>query len=282
MNFDLQKITDTVVATTTSVGLKVLGALILYIVGRWLIRMVVGLLSGAMERQKLEPTLLLYITSTVSVILNIALVVAILGYFGIETTSFAALLAAAGVAIGAAWAGLLANFAAGVFLIILHPFKKGDFISAGGQTGTVKEIGLFATTILTPDNVLTILGNNKIFGDTIQNYSSMPFRRVDLLAQLNGSVDANAAMTLLRDRLKKIPNVVAEPGPDVEILTFNLVGPVLAVRPYTHTDHYWQVYFDTNKVIREAFGEAGYPAPEPSYTVRTMAAAAGVGAAAGS
>ncbi len=282
MNFDLQKITDTVIATGTNVGLKVLGALILYMIGRWLINMVIRVISAAMERQKLEPTLLTYIASTVSVILNIALVVAILGYFGVETTSFAALLAAAGVAIGAAWAGLLANFAAGVFLIILHPFKKGDYITAGGQTGTVKEIGLFATTLLTPDNVTTIIGNNRIFGDTIQNYSATAYRRVDLLAQLNGSVDANAAIRLLKDRLAKIPNVAAEPGPDVEILTFNLVGPVLAVRPYTHTDNYWQVYFDTNKVIREAFGEAGYPAPEPSYTVRTMAAAAGIGAASGS
>ncbi|MBL8214889.1 MAG: mechanosensitive ion channel family protein [Bryobacterales bacterium] len=281
MNFDLQKITDTVIATGTNVGLKVLGALILYMIGRWLISMVIRVISTAMERQKLEPTLLTYIASTVSVILNIALVVAILGYFGVETTSFAALLAAAGVAIGAAWAGLLANFAAGVFLIILHPFKKGDYITAGGQTGTVKEIGLFATTLLTPDNVTTIIGNNKIFGDTIQNYSSTPYRRVDLLAQLNGSVDANAAIRLLKDRIAKIPNVAAQPGPDVEILTFNLVGPVLAVRPYTHTDNYWQVYFDTNKVIREAFGEAGYPAPEPSYTVRTMGAAAGIGAVAG-
>lgn len=282
MNFDLQKITDTVIATGTSVGLKVLGALILYMIGRWLIGMVIRVISAAMERQKLEPTLLTYIASTVSVILNIALVVAIMGYFGVETTSFAALLAAAGVAIGAAWAGLLANFAAGVFLIILNPFRKGDFITVAGQTGTVKEIGLFATTLLTPDNVTTIIGNNRIFGDTIQNYSSTPYRRVDLLAQLNGSVDANAAIRLLKERVAKIPNVASQPGPDVEILTFNLVGPVLAVRPYTHTDNYWQVYFDTNRVIREAFGEAGYPAPEPSYTVRTMAAAAGIGAASGS
>ncbi|MFN7934209.1 MAG: mechanosensitive ion channel family protein [Bryobacteraceae bacterium] len=256
--------------TATQVGFKVIGALILYMIGRWLVNMVVSIISRGLERQHLEPTLLSYISSTIAVLLNIVLVVAILGYFGVETTSFAALLAAAGVAIGAAWAGLLSNFAAGVFLVILRPFKTGDFISAGGQTGTVKQIGLFATSIITPDNVMTFVGNNKILSDTIQNYSTNPYRRVDLVAQLNGSVDHNAAIKLLKERLAKIPNVTATPAPDVEILQFNLVGPVLAVRPYTHTDSYWQVYFDTNKVIREAFGEAGYPAPEPSQTIRMV------------
>ncbi|MBI4910809.1 MAG: mechanosensitive ion channel family protein [Acidobacteria bacterium] len=243
-------------------------------IGRWLVSFVVRMVSGALQRQKVEPTLLSYIANTVSALLHLALVVAILGYFGIETTSFAALLAAAGIAIGAAWAGLLANFAAGVFLVILRPFKTGDYVSAGGQTGTVKEIGLFASTIVTPDNVLTIVGNNKIFSDTIQNYSANPYRRVDLVAQLAGSVDHNAAIQLLKTKLQTIPNVVSEPRPDVEILQFTLVGPVLAVRPYCHTDHYWQVYFDTNKLIREAFGEAGFPAPEPSMTIHAIQAGA--------
>ena len=267
---DFTKFLDTAVTTATQVGLKILGALVLYMIGRWLVHIVISFVSRGLERQKLEPTLLSYISSTIAVLLNIVLVVAILGYFGVETTSFAALLAAAGIAIGAAWAGLLSNFAAGIFLVILRPFKTGDFISAGGQTGTVQQIGLFVTTILTPDNVVTFVGNNKIFNDNIQNFSASPYRRVDLVAQLNGAVDHNAAIRLLKERLAKIPNVVATPPPDVEILSFNLVGPVLAVRPYTHTDNYWQVYFDSNKVIREAFGEAGYPAPEPSQTIRMV------------
>src|SRR5205814_8653486 len=135
-----------------------------------------------------DATVLRYVGSAVSATLNIVLVVAILGYFGVETTTFAALLAAAGVAIGMAWSGLLANFAAGSFLIVLRPFKVGDFITAGGGTGTVKEIGLFTTTLNTPDNVLTIVGNNKIFSDNIQNFSANSYRRVDLKAQLDHSV----------------------------------------------------------------------------------------------
>lgn len=269
---DFKAITDSAIATLTQVGLKVIGAIILYIIGRYLVSFAVTLVSKGLERQHVEPTLLSYLSNTIAAVLNIVLVVAILGFFGIETTSFAALLAAAGIAIGAAWAGLLANFAAGVFLVILRPFKTGDFVSVAGQTGTVRQIGLFATSIVTPDNVVTLLGNNRIFSETIQNFSTNPYRRVDLVAQLNGSVDHNAAIQLLKNRLATIPNVMKTPAPDVEILQFTLVGPVLAVRPYCHTDHYWQVYFDSNKLIREAFGEAGFPAPEPSYLIRTVQA----------
>jgi len=138
----------------------------------------------------------------------------------------------------------------------------GDVISAAGVTGKVEEIGLFATTIDTADNVRTFVGNNKIFGDTIQNFSANPYRRVDLTAQLHGNADHRAASTLLKERLAKIPNVLASPPPDVDILELNDMGPKLAVRPYCANKDYWQVYFDTNRLIREAFDEAGFPAAE--------------------
>jgi small conductance mechanosensitive channel len=265
---DLNKTAQTVIDVGIVVGFRVVGALVFYLVGRWLISLAIRLVSTALEKQKVDPTLLRYVGTVISVTLNIILVVAILGYFGVETTSFAAILAAAGVAIGMAWSGLLANFAAGAFMIVLRPFKVGDFVTAAGVTGTVKEIGLFVTAMTTPDNVLTTVGNNKVFSDTIQNFSAHPFRRVDLKAQLAHSVDHNAAIKLLKERVSKIPNTMSDLAPDVEILEFNFHGPVLAVRPYCHTDHYWQVYFDTNKVIREAFGAAGYPVPEQHVVVR--------------
>ena len=265
---EISKTLQTVIDVGIQVGFKVVGAIIFYLVGRWLISFAIRLVSAALERQKVDPTLLRYIGTVISVTLNVILVVAILGYFGIETTSFAAILAAAGVAIGMAWSGLLANFAAGAFMIVLRPFKVGDFVTAAGVTGTVKEIGLFVTALVTPDNVVTLLGNNKIFSDTIQNYSVNPFRRVDLKAQLAHSVDHNEAIKLLKEKVSKVANVKADPPPDVEVLEFNFNGPVLAVRPYCHTDHYWQVYFDTNKVIRETFGAAGYPVPEQHFVVR--------------
>ena len=165
-----------------------------------------------------------------SILLNVALIVALLGYFGVETTTFAALLAAGGVAIGVAWGGLLANFGAGAFLVVLRPFNIGDFVTAGGITGTVDKIGLFGTTINTPDNVLTIIGNNKIFSDTIQNYSANPYRRVDLTAILNHAVDHQEAIRLLKERLASIPNVLSTPAPVVDVLQFTPAGPQLCVQ----------------------------------------------------
>jgi small conductance mechanosensitive channel len=262
---------QTVTTIAIAFGLKIVGAIVVWVVGRYLIGLAVRLVSNALEKQRVDPTVLRYLGTIISVTLNIILVIAILGYFGVETTTFAALFAAAGVAIGLAWSGLLSNFAAGAFMIILRPIKVGDFVTAGGVTGTVKEIGLFVTVINTLDNVLTIVGNNKIFSD-IQNFSANHYRRVDLKAQLNHSVDHNPAIQLLKERLPKISNVKTDPAPDVEVLEFNLAGPVLAVRPYCHTDHYWQVYFDTNRLIRESFGAAGFPVPEQHLAIRNQAA----------
>ena len=181
---DVSKTMQTIIDVGIVVGFKVAGAIVFWLIGRWLIALAVRLVSSALERQKVDPTLLRYIGTIISVTLNIILVVAILGYFGVETTSFAAIVAAGGVAIGMAWSGLLSNFAAGAFIMVLRPFKVGDFITAGGVTGTVKEVGLFVTAITTLDNVLNLVGNNKIFSDTIQNFTSNPYRRVDLKAQL--------------------------------------------------------------------------------------------------
>jgi len=247
-------------------GVKILAAIAFWVIGRWLIGLAVSMVEKALARQSVDPTVLRYVGSFITVTLNILLVIGILGYFGVQTTSIAALIAAAGVAIGMAWSGLLANLAAGGFIIVLRPFKVGDFITAGGVTGTVKEIGLFVTAINTPDNVLTLVGNNKIFGDTIQNYSHNDFRRVELKAQLSGAADWQAAAAVLKQRIGAIPNVLTEPAVDVEILEFNLVGPVLAVRPYCHNDNYWQVYFDTNRTIKDALG-SNFPAPMPAQTV---------------
>jgi len=267
---DLDNVIQNAVPVLTYFGLKVVGALVLWIVARRLIQIAVNLLVRSLK-YPFDQTVAGYIGTAVKVLLNIVLIVAILGFFGVETTSFAALMAGVGIAIGAAWSGLLANLAAGVFILILRPFKVGDFIGVAGIVGAVEEIGLFVTTVNTLDNIRTFVGNNKIFSDTIQNFSANPYRRVDLVAQLHNNVDHAAAVRLLRDRLARIPNVNTDPSPDVEILQFTPLGPVLAVRPYCDNQHYWQVYFDTNRVIRETFGEAGFPAPEQNVFVRTGA-----------
>jgi small conductance mechanosensitive channel len=243
-----------------SFGLKLLGAIAVFVIGRWLIGMVTRMLGAALTRHKFDPTVQGYLVSLIGVSLNVVLVVAILGYFGVETTSFAALMAGAGVAIGAAWSGLLGNFASGIFLLVLRPYKVGDYVTVGGVEGTVVEIGLFGTTMNSPDNVRTTVGNGKVMGGDIKNYTANPYRRVDLFAQLAGTADVHQAMALLKAAIAKLPNVKASPGVDVEILEFNEFGPKLAVRPHCHTDHFWQVYFDGNKAIADTLGAAGFPA----------------------
>jgi small conductance mechanosensitive channel len=261
-------------------GWKLLGALAVWVVGGWVIGLVGKGLGAAMARGQVEPTLARYGASTLKVVLRVVLVVAILSVVGIETTSFAALLAAAGIAIGAAWAGLLANFAAGVFLVLLRPFKVGDFITAGGVSGTVREIGLFGTTFDQPDNVRAMVGNNKIFSDVVVNYNANAYRRVDLAAQLAHGVDPRQAMALIRARLALLPNVLATPAPDVEILEFNAAGTKLVVRPYCASEHYWQVYFATNQALLEVGSQAGWPIPAPQQVVYQAGPRAADGSAA--
>lgn len=269
---DMQSVQNFVTTTLADVGLKILAAIAFWIVGRWLISKVIGLIQAGMGRNNVDPTLTKYLGSIVNIALNITLVLGILGYFGIQTTSFAAMLAGAAVAVGAAWSGMLGNFAAGAFMLILRPFKVGDFVSVGGVTGTVHELGLFGTTLITPDNVYTLVGNSKVFGDTVMNYSARPARRVERTAQLNGSVDPLDAIARIKAAVAKIPNVVASPEPEVNLLDINLMGCVISVRPYCHTDHYWQVYFDTNEAIVRTAQEAGWPAPIPAQLMKTVAA----------
>lgn len=244
-------------------GLKVLGALAAWIIGRWLIALTLRLAGAALTRGgKVDRTLAQYLGSILSVLLNIVLVLAILDIFGVKTTSFAALLAGAGLAIGTAWGGLLTHFAAGVFLQMLRPYKVGDYVTIGGVNGTVSELGLFGTTLVTPDSVTAIVGNNKVLSDTILNFSTLAARRVDCTAKVANGVDVQEAMARLKEAVAKIPNVLQAPAPDVEILQFTPEGPLLCVRPYAHTNNYWQVYFDTHKAVVDTFGAAGYPVPE--------------------
>lgn len=233
-------------------GLQVLAAIALWIVGRWLIGLMRTLLSRALLRAgKIDATLAAYLVSFASAALSVLLVLLVLDVFGIQATSFAALLAGVGLAIGTAWGGLLAHFAAGVFMQVLRPYRVGDLISAGGTTGRVHELGLISTTFVTPQNVLTVVGNSKIFASNIENFSALPVRRIDCSAKLPAGIAVDAAIERLFAAVSKIENVAAHPKPEVAILEYAPDGSTLCVRPYAHTDHYWQVYFDTNRAIAE-------------------------------
>jgi small conductance mechanosensitive channel len=267
MPFDIAQILETYIVP---LGWKLIAAIVVWLIGGWIIKAVSNSVGRAMHLRKVDPTLTRYIGGGVGVALRVLLIIIILGILGIETTSFAALIAAAGFAIGAAWGGLLANFAAGVFLVFLRPFKVGDAISAGGVAGTVVEIGLFATIIDTSDNVRVFVGNNSIFSGNIQNFSLNPHRRVELTAQLPHDVNPVDAIQRLKEKLAAIPNVMKTPAPDVEILTFNANGTVLTVRPYCPNENYWQVYFDANRAIVEVGAEGGYSIPAQHIAVRNV------------
>ena len=234
---------------------KVIGAAALWIVGGWLIKLVRATLGRFLHLRHVDLTLAAYVEASAGVLLRVLLFIAVLGVLGIETTSFAALLAAAGLAVGAAWAGLLSNFAGGVFLLVFRPFRVGDTISAVGINGTVREIGLFVTSIVTAENVVTYVGNNRLFSENVQNFSANSFRRIELTVPLPPGTDPETVGAQLRHRLRRIPHLLDTPAPVIEILSFGLVGttvaPLLAVRPCCRNEHYAQVYFDTTRAIQE-------------------------------
>ena len=252
---DFTRIQNIILSAVTDIGLKIIAALLIWFIGRALIQFTIKLVRAWMEKRVLDPTLENYVVAAIAVTLNILLII---GIFGLQTTSFAALFATLGITIGAAWAGLLANLAAGIFLIVLRPFKVGDFVIAGGINGNITQIGLFSTTITTSDNVATLVGNNKIFGDTIQNFSSNSYRRLNLRVQLTSGVDYQAAIALLREKVAAIPGVLSNPAVVIDIGDLNLVGPVLVVRPCCSAFDYTPVHFATNKVILETLETAGF------------------------
>jgi small conductance mechanosensitive channel len=258
---DYQILAKDLISQGVDIGLKVLGAIIVWIVGSWLISFTNNLITRGLADKKVDETLVKYATSAINILLKLILIVAVFSYFGFQTTTIAGLLAGVGLAIGTMWGGMMSNLAAGAFLVFLKPFKVGDVIKAGDVTGTVREIGLFTTTVDTPDNIRTYLGNNKIFSDNIQNFTANPYRSVDLKVQLNRDADLAKATKLLKERLAQIPNVLTDPAPVVEIQEFVGADPVLLVRPCVHNDHYWQVYYDTNRMLRESFAKGDLPLP---------------------
>jgi small conductance mechanosensitive channel len=241
--------------------LKAMGALVLWFVGRTLISAFRRVLNLGLQKRQLDATLIRYIGSLFSGSLTILLLLAILGMMGVETTSFAALLAAAGIAIGTAWSGLLSNFAAGVFLLVLRPFRVGDEISAAGVTGMVQEIGLFATTLDTGDNLRISVGNNRLFGDNIVNFSHHPHRKIVVKVPLLHGGDVPGLMRAFTERVVLVPGIQQQPSPSVEVAEFTALGPVLAIGVYCKPTQASAVQAAVAQAIAEILLSAGYAAP---------------------
>lgn len=260
MNFQLADIQGLIVPFLG----KIISAISLWLGGVWGIRILTEIVRRSLLRGGMQAGLLTYLLSILAISLRVFLMLSILGIFGIQTTSFAALIAGAGLAIGAAASGLLNNFAAGAFLQGLRPFQAGDHIIVGNVEGTVDSIGMLVTNIITPDHVYVYVPNGKILTDTVKNFSANDFRRVELEANLDEGDDVVKAIEFLQDALQTVPN--QEPGktPVVDLLEFKKKGPRLAVWLYTKTENYWQVYFDANRVISNVLLRHNLkPSPEP-------------------
>ncbi|MEO8361075.1 MAG: mechanosensitive ion channel domain-containing protein [Vicinamibacteria bacterium] len=247
---------------------QLLAAVALYIVGRWVIWGLRGVVRRALAHQKFDTTVSKYLEQTIGVVLLIALALAVLGVLGVQTTSLAGLLAAAGVAIGVAWSGLLANFAAGIIVVTLRPFKKGDTVQLGGVVGEVLEIGLFGTLLAAGDGARVIVGNSRVFSDNIHNLSTGAHRRVEARAQLPWAADPTAFYAALRARLAEEPKVLKMPATVVETLEHNATGPVAVVRAHCVPTDYGELFFLTQRVIGEEIVKAGFSPPNPTGASR--------------
>jgi small conductance mechanosensitive channel len=259
--FMLQTAKNFLVTRGVDFVLSVAAAIVVYLVGRWAIRGVRALARRGLEREHFDPTLAKYLDQTIGVVLTILLVVVALGVLGVQTSSLAGMLAAAGVAIGVAWAGLLSNIAAGFFIVSLRPFKRGDSVQIAGVTGEVEQIGLFGTVVLTGDGTKAIIGNAKVLGDTVHNFSTCPHRRVDARAQLPWASDPRVFYDALRTRFAAEEKILKTPPPIVETIDHNAAGPVAAIRPFCLPADYGDVVFVANRIIAEEISKAGLVAP---------------------
>jgi small conductance mechanosensitive channel len=248
-------------------GLKVIVAIIILIVGRWAAIVVRNVVKGLMLKAKVDQTITRFVGNLTYAFLMVFIVIAALNQLGIQTTSFVAILGAAGLAIGLALQGSLANFAAGFLMILFKPFRVGDYIEGGGVTGTVEEIQIFTTTLMTPDNKTVIVPNSKMTGDNIVNYTCKGTRRVDLIFSINYKDDSDKAKQIITGILAGDPRILKDPLPQVGFGDLAESAVKLVVRPWTKSEDYWAVYGDTIESVKKAFDANGFSVPYPQREV---------------
>lgn len=232
---------------------KLVGAIIVYLIGTMIIRWICRLLKAALELRKIDASLQSFLFSLVKVMLSILLILTIFGMLGVPLTSFAAILAGLAVGVGAALNGTLGNFAGGVMMLIFKPFKLGDLIEAQGQLGTVTEQGIFNTFLLSPENKTIILANGALSTGTIINYTTHGNLRVDIVMGIDPSIDINKARQVALDALLNHPKVLSTPAPEINVLKVGDGMISLAIRPYCAQEDYWDVFFGAQELVKNAF-----------------------------
>lgn len=261
MNFE--KLTEEGIKLATEYGLKVIGAIIIYIVGSWIIKRLMNVAQKVMVKRELETSLQKFLLNLLGWTLRILLVLAILANLGVETTSFAAILAAAGLAVGMALQGSLGNFAGGVLIMVFKPIKIGDLIEAQGEIGVVKEIEIFTTKLIGLSNREIIIPNGALSNGNIINYTTEGTRRVDLIFGVSYDSDIKQTKDVLMSVLKNNTKVLQTPEPTVNVIELADSSVNFAVRPWCKTEHYWDVYFETTENVKLALDTAGIEIPFP-------------------
>ncbi len=251
----------------TQWGLKVLGAIVVLLIGRMIASGLRRTVHKALAAREVDATLVPFLSKLVYYLTLAVVVIAVLSLFGIQTTSLVAMLGAAGLAIGLALQGTLSHLAAGVMLLIFRPFKVGDVVEVGGTTGKVDEIGVFSTTLTTPDNVKITVPNSNVYGATIKNYNGYDTRRVDMVIGIAYGDDIGKAIQVIEEVLGADERILADPTPQVAVSELADSSVNLVVRPWCKAEDYWGVKFDLNRQIKEALEAAGCSIPFPQHDV---------------
>ncbi|UCD17032.1 MAG: mechanosensitive ion channel [Candidatus Zixiibacteriota bacterium] len=259
----MQKLTD----WATLYGIKIIGAITIVVLGRIVVGFLTGLVRRLMRKSNAEETLTRFVSSLTKIGLMTFIFIAALGTLGVQTASFVAVIGAAGLAIGFALQGSLANFASGVMLIIFRPFKAGDYVDAGGTSGSVEAIQIFNTILKTPDNKKVIIPNSKITGDSITNYSAMENRRIDMVFGIGYGDDIKKAKETLERILAEDSRILKDPAPVVAVSELADSSVNFVVRPWTKTSDYWSVYFNITERVKLTFDQEGISIPFPQQDI---------------
>ena len=251
----------------TLYGMKVIGAIAILVIGIWFAKILSKTLGKVLTKKNIESTLTKFFVSVVKISLIAFVVIAAIDQMGVETTSFVAVIGAAGLAVGFALQGSLSNFASGVMLVIFRPVKVGDYIEGGGTAGVVEEIGIFVTILKTPDNKTIFIPNSKLMGDNIVNYSAKDTRRVDMVFGIGYGDDIDKAKSVIKSVLENDTRILKDPTPILAVSELGDNSVNFKVAPWVNAADYWSVYFDTHETIKKKFDENGISIPFPQRDV---------------
>lgn len=270
-NEQFNQIIDRLIDGSVEIGGKILGAVIIYIIGKLIVNWLNRLFAKLLKKRKVDESVQSFLKSIVNITLMVMLFLAVVGKLGVELTSFAALLASVGVTVGMALSGQLQNFAGGIIVLVFRPYKVGDYIeSAAGASGTVKEIQIFHTVLITPDNKIVYAPNGAMSSAVVTNYSKEDTRRVDFSFNVSYGSDFKQVQEVIMSLIEADKRIFSTPAPFVELGTLAAGGVSITVRVWVKADDYWDVNFDMNKNVYATFNEKGIAFPIPNVKVHQV------------